>query len=282
MVRLARSAVVTGVAVSGELCKLVRGGGWLVRWAGTIGLLSVLGGSGYLLLLWEPRLLPIRAVTVAGELDRLSAHHLRETVNAHLDGGGLLTQDLVAIKTAVEAMPWVRSAGLRRLWPDRLELAIVERVTVARWGEEALVDADGVVFKPENGIESPEFPKLVGMDGQALKLVRCLLDWGAWLRPLDLEIEALTLDARGAWTLRLSAGFGLALGTVQVQERIARFVRVYPVLAAAGTPLRVDMRYGNGLAIRWAEAAGDGQGTGVGEVARSAQSRSRSPGPYRG
>lgn len=249
----------------------------LVRWVWALGLLSLLGGGGYLLMLWEPRRLPVRLVTVDGALKYLSSHCLQDRVITQLDGG-ILTQDLAGLQTAVEAIPWVRSASLRRRWPDRLELRVVERVALARWGEGALVDADGVIFKPEEGDIPRGLPRLLGTDQDALELVKHLVDWEPRLRALGLEIETLARSARGAWTLRLSAGFSLALGKERVQERISRFIRVYPRLAATGMPSLIDMRYSNGLAIRWAGAEGNApRSDGVGAV-RSAKLKSRTSG----
>ena len=268
----------------------------LVRWVWALGLLALLGGGSYQLMLREPQQLPVRVVTVAGTLEHLSSRQLRETVIAHLDGG-LLSQDLAELKAAMEAMPWVRSASLRRHWPDRLELRVMERVALARWGEDALVDAEGVVFKPEDGVLPRGLPRFSGADQEAPQLVRHFLDWEPRLRALALEIEALALDARGAWTLRLGAGFSLALGKAQVRERIARFIRAYPVIARVGRPLLIDMRYSNGLAIRWAKAGGDGRRSDAMEAARSVSGfplsvsgiasgdtllQSRVPGSYRG
>jgi len=252
----------------------------LVRWVWTLGLLSLLCGGGYLLMLWEPQRLPVRLVTVDGTLKYLSSHCLQERVITRLDGG-ILTQDLAGLRTAVEAIPWVRSASLRRRWPDRLELTVVERVALARWGEDALVDADGVIFKPEESDIPWGLPRLSGTDQDALELVKRLVDWEPRLRALGLEIETLARDARGAWTLRLSAGFSLALGKERVQERISRFIRVYPRLAATGMPSLIDMRYSNGLAIRWSGAEGNAPGPGMVGAVRSAKLKSRTSGPSR-
>lgn len=221
-----------------------------LRWIWVLCLLSLLVGSGYLLMLWEPHRLPIRIVTVDGAVKHLKPERLKTTIVAHLDGG-ILTQDLFVLKAAVEAMPWVRSASLRRHWPDRLELAVVEQEALARWGEDALVCADGVVFRPEEVGNLPRgLPKLVGQDVDALQLVERFLALEPQLKTLGLEIEELDLDARGAWTLHLSGGITLALGKVRVEERISRFMTAYPQLVAVGMPSLIDMRYSNGLAIR--------------------------------
>jgi cell division protein FtsQ len=255
--------------------------GWrLLRWLLALGLLSMMGAAGWLLMVWEPYRLPVRVVTVNGEVKRLKPERLQEAVIEHLDGG-ILTQDLGKLQAAVEAMPWVRSASLRRYWPDRLDLAVVEEVAVARWGEDALVAADGAVFRPEIGDFPQGLPKLSGEEKDSLQLVERLRGWAPRLASLDLKIEELSLDARGAWSLRLSKGLALALGTAQVDERIARFLRVYPKLAAVGTPSRVDMRYSNGLAIRWADPERDLRGSGLADPTRSAQLNSRPSGRSR-
>lgn len=251
-----------------------------LRWLSAMVLLTLLAGSGYALLLWEPGQLPVRVVTVDGDLRRLSPERLRETVVEHIHGG-ILSQDLAELKAAVEAMPWVRSASLRRHWPDRLELTVEEQVALARWGEDGLVTADGVVFRPESGDFPGGLVLLAGRDERALEVVTRFQELSPRFAALDLGIEAFSLDARGAWTLRCSAGFTMALGTARFEERIARFTRSYRKLAAAGTPSLVDMRYSNGLAIRWSQARSEGQGLSAEATAKSTKIKSRPSGPSR-
>lgn len=255
---------------------------WLraLRWLSAVILLTLMAGSGYALLLWEPHQLPVRVVTVDGELRRLAPERLQETVVEHIHGG-ILSQDLAELKAAVEAMPWVRSASLRRHWPDRLELTVEERVASARWGDDGLVTADGVVFRPESGDFPGGLVLLSGRDERALDVVTRFQELSPRLAALDLGIDELSVDARGAWTLRCSAGFTLALGTARFEERIARFTRSYRKLASAGTPSLVDMRYSNGLAIRWSQGQREDQRLSAERTAKSAKIKSRPSGPSR-
>lgn len=252
----------------------------LLRFTSALALMISMAGGGYALMLWEPQQLPVRIVTVDGEVKHLSPQRLQQTVINHLNGG-ILTQDLAELKAAVEALPWVRSASLRRHWPDRLELAVEEHVALARWGKDGLVTADGVVFRPQAGAFPGGLQTLAGMDEHAPEVVARFLAWKSRLAVLELGIDELSQDARGAWTLRCSAGFTLALGKASVEERIDRFTRAYPHLAVAGMPSLVDMRYSNGLAVRWSDAGSDGQGLSAGEAAKSAQLKTRPNGPSR-
>lgn len=230
--------------------------GQLLRWLAAALMLGVMAGGGHWFLQREAEYLPVRVVTVDGQVRRLSRERLEETVIGHLNGG-ILTQDLEALKSAVEALPWVRSASLRRIWPDRLELAVVEHEPLSRWGDAALVTADGVVFRPPIADFPPGLPRLAGSDERAPEVVRRYLDLAPRFVARGLAIDNLECDARGAWSARLAQGFTLALGKLEVDERARRFLRAYPSLAAAGRPATVDMRYSNGLTVVWAGAAID-------------------------
>ena len=222
----------------------------LLRWASALVLLGLMAGAGHQMLRWEPSYLPVRVVSVAGELQRLSAERLQETLIEHLRGG-IVTQDLAELKEAVEALPWVSTASLRRMWPDRIELTVKEHVPLARWGEDGLVSTEGVVFRPPAAEIPSRLPLLTAADARAPELAQRLQEWRPLLAGLGLGIERIGLDARGAWAMHVDAGFELALGKLQVEARMSRFVSAWPSLARTGRLALVDMRYANGLAVTW-------------------------------
>jgi cell division protein FtsQ len=226
--------------------RLLRGGSALV-------LIALMVGGGHLLLRLEPEYLPVRVITVDGEVHRLPLTLLQSTVSERLEGG-ILTQDLGCLKSAIEELAWVHTAAVRRVWPDRLLISIFEHEPMARWGERALVTAAGVVFTPGPAEIPDGLPRLDGADDQAPAVTDRFLAWGPRFEGVGLSLTAMELDARGAWTLYTDAGFAVSLGTGQTEERVRRFLTAYPDIAAAGHPARVDMRYSNGLAVSWMDA----------------------------
>jgi cell division protein FtsQ len=209
--------------------------------------------GGHLLLQLEPRYLPLRVVSVEGEVHRLPLQLLQSTVTDRLNGG-ILTQDLGCLKSAIEGLAWVHTAAVRRVWPDRLVISVFEHEPVARWGETGLVTAAGIVFRPGADELPGGLSRLDGEDGQAPLVTERFLAWQSRFERHGLAIVALELDARGAWTLQTDAGFAVSLGTGQTEERLERFLAAYPHIAAAGRPARVDMRYSNGLAVSWMDS----------------------------
>jgi cell division protein FtsQ len=203
-------------------------------------------------------LLPLRQLALQGEL----AHVTREQAEgaARLGAAGtFFSVDLDAVRRAFEALPWVRKVEVRRLWPERIEVAIEEHVALARWGSDTparrLVNTFGEVFEGELA-DAVRLPQFAGPPGSAAELTRRYGAFRQALAPLGLEPHQLLLSPRYAWQLRLSNGLTLELGRDQLKEpvleRLSRFVAFYA--QTLGTLDRrldyVDLRYPNGFALR--------------------------------
>lgn len=213
-------------------------------------ILGALAGAGLIAIQWEPRLLPIRVVTIDGEMRGLSKGALQQTIAAHISGG-ILTQDLASLQAEVQDLPWIRGASVRRVWPDRIVFTVQEHAAVARWGENGLVTADGIVFRPRDGRLPAGLPRLDGADDMAPKVVEHFARWHTRLAELGLIVDGIRRDARGDWSLMLLGGTELYLGTADIETRFARLLAAYPQVEAIGVPTRIDLRYSNGFAVRW-------------------------------
>lgn len=201
----------------------------------------------------------IRSVRVEGDLLRINAETLRANAAPRL-AGNFFSADLAKARAAFEAVPWVRRATVRRVWPDRLVVQIEEHRATALWqGEERddrLVNQQGEVFSANVGdVEDEALPTFIGPDGSSaavLALYRRLLPV---LRPLDMEIEQLQQSTRGSWRVLLDSGGHLELGRGTEDEVVARtqrFVRTLPqVTDRYRSPLEyADLRHTDGYALR--------------------------------
>ncbi len=194
---------------------------------------------------------PVRQIVVSGDLKHITREQVQYIVKHELKGT-FFTLDLDQTRQAFEKLPWVRSVSVRRRWPDRLEIALQEHQVLARWGSQALVNANGELF---DAASNDVLPVLNGPTGSEIELARGLQDLRALLAPIGRKPVEMTLSARRAWTLRLDDGMQLELGREQVKERLGKFVSAYPVtLGSLAQPVGyVDLRYPNGFAARMPE-----------------------------
>jgi cell division protein FtsQ len=202
-----------------------------------------------------PERFPLTAVRLDTRLAKVGESELREAILPHLDKG-LLGLDVERIRLAIEALPWVESATVRRRWPGALVINAHERVAVARWND-GLMSERGALFRPRPETFPPALPLLEGPADSAVEVWARFQRLSAILSRAGLGITMLRLDERQAWTATLTDGVILKLGVDAADAAAERFVQAFPRIGGpAETRLvRVDLRYPNGFALAW---SGDG------------------------
>lgn len=210
------------------------------------------GGALAYQALSQPGRLPLRVVEISGEFQQLEAERIEQTVMGAIDGG-FFSCDMQALRHAVLAMPWVEDVSIRRVWPDRLRMVVTEQVPLARWGDDALINVSGEVFRPATLEGHEGLVQLRGPEGNELRVVEFFEAAVPAVRLRGLQISQVELDERRHWQLRFDNGLTLSLGREDIDHRLSQFLRVYPSLLAdpARLPERVDMRYAHGFAVRW-------------------------------
>ena len=194
-----------------------------------------------------PGLLPLRSVHLDATPQRVDAQEVLAVARNEVRGN-FFTVDIKRLRQSLEKLPWVRSVTIRREFPDRLAVQLEEHQALARWNGAALVNTHGEVF----GAASEEvLPDFIGQAGDSFEVAQRYGEFSRQLAVLDLQVAQLALSPRHAWQLHLSNGLVLELGREQMQQRLARFVTVYPysLAAQAGALRYVDMRYRNGFAV---------------------------------
>jgi cell division protein FtsQ len=107
-------------------------------------------------------LLDVDAVEVSGA-EATGEDRVLDAADIEL-GTPLISVDTGAVRAAVEQLPWIEQASVRRGWPGTVEIEVVERVPVAVVGSgraAVLVDADGRAVAPASEAPS-DLPELSG------------------------------------------------------------------------------------------------------------------------
>ncbi len=196
--------------------------------------------------------LPIAEVDIEGTRRGATERSIREGLTGVVDTN-FLRVDVETVKTSLEALPWIAQANVRRVWPDRLEVRVVEQQPMARWGDAELLNERGELFTPEPGSLPPGLPMLIGPEGHEETVLRRYLGMSRLLRDTGLRIVRLEFDERRAWSLQLDNDLVIELGRALPEQRLQRLVRVFSreLLHQGRQMEQVDLRYPNGFAVRW-------------------------------
>lgn len=212
---------------------------------------------------------PLHAVRLGAVPQRVDAAQVEEVVHNQLRGN-FFTVDLEGARKELEKLPWVRKVDVRRQFPWELEVDLEEHVALADWNGAELVNTHGEVFaadcrhatqKAATGHDAPgerplpscsekALPRFIGQPDTSAEVTQMYKAFSDQLAPLNQQVVQISFSPRHAWQLRLDNGMVLELGREQAQERLARFIEVYPYsLGALQRPVNyVDLRYRNGFA----------------------------------
>lgn len=195
---------------------------------------------------------PLQNVEIQGALKETNSRQLRLDVWQVADGR-YVDVDMQAVKNRVEQHPWVHRVEVYRQWPHGLVVRVEEQQPVARWGHNALLNSSGQVFNPGSWQGYEQLPLMSGPEERALSMMEQFRSLSQLLRPLQLKLDALQLEPRGAWTLALSNDIQLLLGRGETLAKVRRFSRIYSAeLREHSARIKtVDARYTNGLAVTW-------------------------------
>ncbi|HEX6008245.1 MAG TPA: cell division protein FtsQ/DivIB [Burkholderiales bacterium] len=200
-------------------------------------------------------LFPLREVRVMHPLAYVKPGQIETLIRREVHGN-FFTVDIAAVRAAFVKLPWVREASLRRAWPDRLEVTLEEHVPLARWGESGLLNTQGEVF---NAAYDGNLPVFAGPPESAKEMAIQYEHFRRSLETIGKVPQQLRVTARRAWQVKLEDGMTLELGREEVEPRLARFIAAYRLTLAPLTRKVevVDLRYGNGFAVRIPELRHD-------------------------
>jgi cell division protein FtsQ len=195
---------------------------------------------------------PVRRVLLEGAFQRVSPPEV-ESALTQVTHGGLASINLERIRTRVEAIDWVDSAVVTRVWPDAIRVVVNEQVAAARWNDAGLLNARGELFIRNARYVPPELPLLEGPEGSEAQVAQLYIDAQGRLLESGLRLTGVRLDDRGAWELELADGLQVRLGRQDVKNRLERFIRLAsPMVAKRVAEIKyVDMRYTNGFSVGW-------------------------------
>lgn len=206
----------------------------------------------------------VQSVRISGEFTRVSKSDIERAVKPLLVPG-LIRVDLDALRRAALEVPGVRDATVRRVWPDRIEIFVIERVAVARWASGGFIEVDGTHFTPADDDGPAEsLPLLAGPEGSQQRVLDLHIVLERELDPLGKPLDGTELTRRGVLYARLQDGPRLVMRPEAVGDSVGFYAKALARLMAGRLHEveRVDFRYPTGFAVRMRTdvAGSEGQG----------------------
>jgi cell division protein FtsQ len=165
----------------------------------------------------------IKAVTISGESQLTESEILK--LAGITPKESLPFFDVAGARKALEALPLIKQASVRKLYPDRIVIDIVERTPVALWQKDGVVHAiasDGAVIDELRDQRFASLPFVVGEGAnERLSEFTALLDASAELRP---KIEAGIYVGGRRWDLKMTSGVEVKLPEDDPRSAMATLV----------------------------------------------------------
>jgi cell division protein FtsQ len=197
------------------------------------------------------RYFPIKTVRIYGA-NRVDHQEVQELIKP-LVQRGYFTVQVDYIRDSLLQIPWVSGINVRRQWPDSIDVTIVEKNALARWNDTNLLSDAGELFSPKQETYPADLPHFIGPAGQQIVMLKYFEDMNRLLAPLHVKISYLELTPYLTWKLALDNGIMLQIGHKDILTRLDHFVKVYPKIVRdrAKDVDYIDLRYSNGVAVRW-------------------------------
>lgn len=196
-------------------------------------------------------IMPIRTIQLAGSFEHLDQAEVEAQLQSYV-GKGFFSLDIRSLQQSLHAKPWADSVSVRRVWPDKLKVIIVEKKPLARWDDRHLLSDRAIVFAADAARFS-HLPLLYAVNHPPAWVLARYRELEARFAVVDETIVALRVDSRGALDVELINGLEIRLGRDEIDRKIARLIGIYgdQILPRREQIRRLDLRYSNGFAVAW-------------------------------
>ena len=232
----------------------------------TLALLSVLAAVALVLLVSSGVLIqPVQVVRIKGDLLRVSKEEFVHAIQPRLTPG-LLRIDMAALRVHALDIPWVRDVSIRRVWPDGLDIFVIEERPFARWESGGYIDDRGRHFFAPKTDPAKRLPALFGPPGTQVMVSGIYRQLERKIAPLGLQLARIGLSPRGVFHITLRDGPHLVFPpdkepVSRARSGIELIHREFP--DRLHEIERIDFRYPDGFALLPKKRSESPQGRGA-------------------
>lgn len=231
--------------------KMVNAGGWVLLIIAC--LVLIIGIYGLYKVMTDATVAQLRVVGTTSDTETQQVvQRLSPIMTANY-----FTSDLEQIRDQALTVPWVDRVVVSRAWPNAIQVRVMPRHAIARWGTGRLLSDSGDVFSEAVAQAHPKLPLLHGPVSQSKMMMRRYNEINQLFHPVNLRLKELYLTERMTWFMQFDSGLRIIVDQDQTMNKLQRLSHLaqtdlQPVWNKMAS---IDLRYRNGLAIQWKNAA---------------------------
>lgn len=194
---------------------------------------------------------PIEYVEIEGDFNYLQKEELLLKIEGHVTGS-FIKADLLDIKKTLTEYSWIDTVYLRRIWPNKLKIQIIEQNPIARWSTRGFVNYRGELVALQENSMLKHLPVLVGPDEDSDGLIHQYQKLSLILNKNNLKIYELEKRPLGGWNIYLVNGWKIIGGRSNVSQKLQRLMTMISnnKIGQLSNAVVFDLRYENGVAVR--------------------------------
>lgn len=164
------------------------------------------------------------------------------------------TADLKEIRNKVLQQAWVDEVVVSRAWPNKIQVDIIPRHPVARWGKTGLwVSEKGDIFALNYHLNAKDMPTISGSKDKTKRMMLVFQETNRLFQPMKMKLTDLHLTDRMTWFLQFDNGMRII---VDQENTLGKLNRLSTLAKTEMKPVwskieSFDLRYRDGLAIQW-------------------------------
>jgi cell division protein FtsQ len=201
----------------------------------------------------HPETFPIYDIKVKGYYPHIDRNTLRQTILPFVQKGFIML-DTAGLQDRLLQIPWVATANIQRVWPDKIIITLTEQQPMARFGKNMLLTPEGNLFAIEGNSLPQGLPLFIGPQDERKLMIETYPAMKKVLSSINQTITILAIDSQQFWRLQLNNGIVLLIGKIDALPRLQRFADVYSQVVgtkSSSTIDYIDLRYNHGMAVHF-------------------------------
>ncbi len=200
----------------------------------------------------DPKKFGVEVVKVEGKFVHITRDEVAKILNKYLLTQSFYTLRTKLIQSELESSNWIEKVKIKRIWPNTLKIKISEKIPYVFWNKKFMTK-QGIIFKVDKNHAQFKLAHLISLKNDAQEVLTVYKKLSIILEKYGLQINILKKRKNQSWDLVLTNEIKLYLGKVDIEKKLLRFCKSYPLVFSKrlGEVEKVDLRYSKGMAVSW-------------------------------